>query len=344
MLFKNIEIHNVAKLYDAERGGTTWLRVPDEVFSALEHGNQARNMAKCCTGVELRFVIKSGEGVTIRMAQLDPCATGNVFHVFRGGIQGSWYDCELNCTVPGEPTDFFIKKTEDLPYLKKAAQSYCDPWDPEVVRVIFDRGAYRILDVIGDVMPPEKSMCPDKTILFYGSSITHGSNSIDMSHAWASVVGHNLGADVINLGFAGSCAMEPAMIDYIASLGKCGQWDTCVMELGINVLGWEKTKKIDRALNAIRTVALTNPDKKMFVISPFYCDNDFVGEHKAEEWREILGKIVKDENLANVKYINGLSLLDSVQYLSADKVHPNIYGVQKIADGLTAFMRGELKK
>lgn len=73
MLFKNIEIHNVAKLYDAERGGTTWLRVPDEVFSALEHGNQARNMAKCCTGVELRFVIKSGEGVTIRMAQLDPC-------------------------------------------------------------------------------------------------------------------------------------------------------------------------------------------------------------------------------------------------------------------------------
>ena len=116
------------------------------------------------------------------------------------------------------------------------------------------------------------------------------------------------------------------------------------MELGINVLGWEKTKKIDRALNAIRTVALTNPDKKIFVISPFYCDNDFVGEHKAEEWREILEKIVKDENLANVKYINGLSLLDSVQYLSADKVHPNIYGVQKIADELTAFMRGELKK
>ena len=78
--------------------------------------------------------------------------------------------------------------------------------------------------------------------------------------------------------------------------------------------------------------------------SPFYCDNDFIGEHKAEEWREILEKIVKDENLANVKYINGLSLLDSVKYLSADKVHPNIYGVQKIADGLTAFIRGELKK
>lgn len=65
---------------------------------------------------------------------------------------------------------------------------------------------------------------------------------------------------------------------------------------------------------------------------------------KLEDGAEFSKKSVKDENSANVKYINGLSLLDSVKYLSADKVHPNIYGVQKIADGLTAFMRGELKK
>ena len=80
MIFKNVEIHNVAKLYEAERGGTTWLRVPEDVYSALEHGVQARNMAKSGTGVELRFVIKSGEGATIRMAQLDPCNFSNVFH------------------------------------------------------------------------------------------------------------------------------------------------------------------------------------------------------------------------------------------------------------------------
>lgn len=344
MIFKNVEIHNVAKLYEADRGGTTWLRLPDKAYEALEHGNQARNMAKCCTGVELRFVIKSGDGVTIRMAQLDPCSTSNVFHVFRGGIQGEWSDCELNCVVPGEPTDFFIKKSDDLAYLKRVAAAYSDPWDPEVVRVIFDRGSYRILDIIGDVMPPEKSMCPDKTILFYGSSITHGSNSIDMSHAWASVVGHNLGCDVRNLGFAGSCAMEPAVVDYIAELGKNGEWDVCVMELGINVLGWEIEKKKERALNAVRTVALSNPGKKVFVISPFYCDNDFMGEHKADEWRKVLSDTVKEENLSNVTYVNGLDLLGGVEYLSADKVHPNIYGVQKIADSLTAVMKKTLAK
>ena len=344
MIFKNVEIHNVAKLYEAERGGTTWLRVPEDVYSALEHGVQARNMAKSGTGVELRFVIKSGEGATIRMAQLDPCNFRNVFHVYRGGIQGGWEDCELNCVVPGEPTDFFIKKTDYLPYLKKAAAEYGDPWDPEVIRVIIDRGAYRILDVIGDVAPPERSMCPEKTVMFYGSSITSGSNSIDASHSWPAVVGYNLACDVKNLGLSGSCAIEPAVIDYIADTGKNGGWDVCVMELGINVLGWDRQKKLERATNAVRTVALSNPDKKVFVISPFYTENDFIGEHKAAQWREVLESVVKKENLANVTYINGLSLLGSVKYLSADKVHPNIYGVQKIADSLTAIMKKEIKE
>ena len=45
----------------------------------------------------------------------------------------------------------------------------------------------------------------------------------------------------------------------------------------------------------------------------------------------------------NVTYINGLEVLNGMQYISADEVHPNIYGVQRIADVLTRKMREVLK-
>lgn len=342
MIYKNIEIHNVAALYDSPQGGVSWLRVPQSVYDSLEHGDQARNMAKCSTGVELRFVIKSGDGVIIRMSKLSPGESTNVFHVFRGGIQGSWEDCELNKYVFDEPRDYYIKKSSNAGMLKKMASVSEDPWDPEVVRVIFDRGAYRLIDVIGDVAPPEKNQCPDETVLFYGSSITHGSNSIDMSHSWASVVGHNLKRDVINLGFAGSCAMEPDMINYISTLGEKGDWNICVMELGINVVGWENDKIYKRAKNSIETVAKTNPDKKIFVISPFYCGIDFSGKDGAENWRRIIAAIAAEDEYKNVIYINGLDLLGDMSGISADEVHPNIYGVQQIADRLTGIIKAAL--
>ncbi len=339
MIYKNIEIFNVAEIYDCPGGGISWMRVPKNVYETLECGDQARNMAKNSTGVELRFVIKSGDGVVIRMAKLEPSNTTNVFHVYRGGIQGTWEDCEVDKYVFDEPKDYFIKKSDNIETLKKMAAAYSDPWDPDVVRVIFDRGAYRILDVVGDVEPPKGNQLPANSILFYGSSITHGSNSIDMSHSWASIVGRNLRCDVINKGFAGSCAMEPEMIDYISKLGKDNKWDVCVMELGINVLWWEEEKVYSRAENAVKTMALSNPEKKIFVISPFYCYDDFKGGKDAEKWRTALKKITDSLRLPNVTYINGPDLLSGPAGLSADEVHPNIYGVQSIANGLTAIIK-----
>ncbi len=56
------------------------------------------------------------------------------------------------------------------------------------------------------------------------------------------------------------------MINYIASEGEKGNWNTAIMELGINVLRWEPEKIISRVTNAVSEVAGRNPDKKIFVI------------------------------------------------------------------------------
>lgn len=339
MLYRNIEIYNIAELIDNGDGSVSWKRVPTEVANAMELP-YASGVVHNATGVELRFVIKGSEA-TIRMstAQNDPHSF-STFHVYRGGIQGGWEDHEVHRHVTGEVQDFVIKKSPNLPHLKVMAEHGGDGWDPEVVRVIFDRGHYKIYDVIGDVLPPSRLQCPQKTLLAYGSSITHGSNAIDQSHAWPALIAHNLGMDVRNLGMAGHCALEPAMAEYIAAEGERGNWDIATLELGINVLGWEEEKIINRVENMLRQVAGRNRGKPIFVISPFYhCGEEFNPNGQAELWRRLIGEIVARRNDKNVTYINGLEVLGDMTYMSADEVHPNIYGVQRIADILTEKIR-----
>ena len=334
MIYKNFEIHNAAELIHHDDGSVSWIRVPSCVYDRLA-SDQGRAMARNSTGVELRFVIK-GESATVRM-----CSCGNKhpyscsFHVFRGGIQGGWEDHELSCHVTGEVQDFIIKKSPNLKTLKKIDEKFGYGFDSEVVRIIFDRGSYKIYDVIGDVTPPTENQVPKKTLLCYGSSITHGSNSIDQSHSWVSVLAHNLGMDVRNLGMAGGCALEPAMAEYIASEGEKGNWDVATLELGINVLWWEEEMIRSRTENLIRQVAGRNPDKPVFVISPFYYCGDDNENDRAKIWRRVIEETISCLNYKNVTYISGLDVIGDASFMSADEVHPNIYGVARIADVLT---------
>lgn len=331
MIYKNAEWHNVAELITNEDGSVSWRRVPQNVYDALER-DQGRRMAGSATGVELRFVLK-GDKAVIRMCVEEG---RGLFRVYRGGIQGGWMDHEVDKLVLTKPHDFVIEKSANLPRLKVMTEKSGYDWDCEVIRVIFDRGRFKIFDIEGDIVPPAPEQCPKRTLLAYGSSITHGSNALDMSHAWVSVVAHNLNVDANNLGMAGSCALEPEMADYIASEGEKGNWDLATLELGINVLSWEEPKILDRVENIIRQVAGRNPKKPIFVISPFYhCGDDFDDNKHGDKWRRLIEQVVNKLNYPNVTYINGLDIIDNMSFISADQVHPNIYGVQQIADRIT---------
>lgn len=339
MQYKNVEIHNIGEIVPSEKG-ITWIRVPKAVFDGVETEG-GKDQLQCCTGVEIRFVIKSGDSAKLIMR----CITDEsldmvpICHVWRGGIQGGWEDHEVNKYIGRTDTELVIKKTADTEHLKRMTKAAGTQWDGEVIRVIFDRGKFELIDIIGDVQPPRPDQMPKKTLLSYGSSITHGSNAIDASHSWTSQIAHNLDYDLINLGMAGSCHMEESIADHIASEGEKGNWDVATLELGINVLDWENDLIDSRVTNIITQVAGRNPDKNIFVISPFYCDDDFTNAGKAANWRKHIKDVVDKLQYKNVTYINGTDILGEMKYISADAVHPNIYGVQQIADKLTKIIK-----
>lgn len=333
MLYKNAELHNVETIVNNADGSISWKRVPENVFNVLEAN---KNTAVNSTGVELRFKMKSDK-VVLKMATT---SGEGLFHVYRGAIQGGWEDHEVHKFVRTQPEEYEIKRSEYYNLLKTMTEQAESEWNSEVIRVIFDRGNFKIFDIIGDIEPPEKEDCPKKTLFCYGSSITHGSNAIDISHSWASLLARELDYDLKNKGMAGSCCMEPEYADFIAAEGRKGNWDALIMELGINVLNWEDEKILERASYIIKQTASLNPDKPIFVISPFYHCNESVDEKdRAKVWRKILGDIVADFGYPNVRYINGLDILDNMTLISADSVHPNIYGVAQIAEMLTKIIK-----
>jgi hypothetical protein len=232
---------------------------------------------KGSTGVELRFVIRSGDSATVTMSRTAQGRSYGLFHVYRGGVQGGNKDHEEDKITDSEPHPYVISRSQNLDRLKVIAEKSGSSFSPEVVRLIFDRGSVNIHSVEGDVVPPSPDMLPEKTLLVYGSSITHGSNSLDSSHSWASLLAHNLDTDLINLGMAGCCALEPSVADYIARLGKEDKWHIAILELGINVTSWDEEKIRTRATNLIKTVASANPEKPIVVISPFYYGADEFG-------------------------------------------------------------------
>ena len=337
MLYKNIEIHNAAEIFDAENGASSWLRVPQSVYDGLET-EQAKNMCKGSTGVELRFTMNSPEvKIKIRSLGTDNCPCR--YQVFYGGIQGGWESCSIDTYIGPKAREITIKKPKNTEMLERMNKQAGHGWDVNLVRVIFTGGVYEIYDVSGDVEPPKKSQLPEKTLLAYGSSITHGTGALATPNMWTFTLAHNLGTDLINLGMAGSCRMEPAMVEYIAKEGEAGNWDLATLELGINALDFDDKKIYERVTNTIRQIAGRNPDKKVFVISPFYSFDDFNGEGKSENWRKIMHEICSNLSFDNVMYIDGKEILGDMSFISADEVHPNVFGVHKIAYGLTDIIK-----
>ena len=339
MRYKNIDIHNIACLVENEDGGVSWLRFPKDVASEFEGGEGAYNVARYATGVELRFVIESGDSATITMRKWEDDVITHTFRVNRGGVQGGWEDADIQNIVCIQPKEFIIKRSKNIDAIRKVNPN--NAFSPEVVRVIFDRGRYKLLSVSDNVRPPRPSEVPSKTILFYGSSITHGSNALDMPHSFSSVIGRKLNYDVYNLGMAGNCRIEHKTIDYISSL----DWNVAVLELGINVLDWEEEKIAERVDYVLNNLAAKHQDKPVIMISPFYCDNDLLYDGiRSKKWRKIMEERIRKANLPNVTYVNGMNILNKSEYLTADLVHPNVDGVQKIADDLYQIITAAIRK
>ena len=332
MIFQNAELHGVTELTPAGDGSFRFHRAAAALEPSLSEGG--RDMNTAATGVEVRFVLHSGKArVTLVNERSDMPL---MLMLYYGSVMAGWQSVR-QFVEPGRHTLEIDAPSAD--FCAAVRRGWPDMlYAPEMVRLVFQVGRARIVSVEGDVTPPTPDMAPARTLLCYGSSITHGSLSILPTNSYVVRVAEALGMDYRNCGYAGNCRMEPEMADYLAQQ----PFDACTLEMGVNVLGMDPAEYERRVRYLVRRVAESHPDKPVFAIDVFYCDDDLFGRGWAARYRAILARVTSELALPNVHYVNGLRVLPDARGLSGDLVHPSVRGVETLAANLSAIMKAEM--
>lgn len=343
MIFNNAELYNISEMLPADDGrGYELYRYPKAVAAKCEKAWQA-NTHSC--GVEIRFNFADDSKET-DVAEITVSAAlegaQSFCMLYYGNVASGWQNAfkyiredKTVITVP-KPSD------ADLERMRIISELSGYPFDPSLVRLLFPVTKMRLYDINGNITPPRKEQTPGKKYLAYGSSITHGSLGILPVNTYAYRTAETLGVDLINLGVAGSACLDKAAADYIAGRND---WDFATLEMGINILGIDPEDFRNRVMYMIKTVGLAHPDKKVFCIDVFYCNDDIGGGGKAERFRQIVRECVehcKGQGMDNLVYINGIEMLTGPHGLSGDFVHPNVRGCEEIARNLSAAMKPHL--
>lgn len=323
-----IEFHNTPAP-EHSPAGAGWIlpRYPRKTYEQLE--SPGFLTAQESTGVELRFVT-AARHLRVFVSALERATEVTVFkgdfhhsgHVLAPGV----VQC-LHLTPP----DLFDRIRPEA--LRKS-------YHPDVWRVVFDRGTmvFHGIDTFGAaIRPPSANEKPALRWLAYGSSITHSSRN-----GYPHRAALRLGVDVQNKGLSGSCYIEAAAAEFIAT--GC-EWDFVTLELGVNVRGTFSPEEFEkRARHLVARCTAAKPGRPVVLITIFQnaahqlIEPDAVTA-KQEAFNRILRQLAHEYQDRNVHLIEGSDIVDDLSYLTSDLLHPNDLGHARMAENLARALQ-----
>jgi hypothetical protein len=339
MLYRNLELYNVAEVFPAEDGkGFRLSRLPESVRQAVNPAAQAA--ALHAAGCEIRLNLKPGASIRL-VLQTDSTKfaweKGGLLEVLHGCFQASWH------FIGNEPTEITVSAPATRIALSKITGKAKLPYDANLTRLVLPyRPALRLLEVDGgEWSPPEPAQVPARRLLIYGTSLTHGAWSVRPTETYAMQLARNLGMDLANLGFGGSAYYEPAMADHIAGRRD---WDALLLESHnlAGVIGPEEFRK--RFSYYLKTISAAHPDKWIFCTSLFMVSEKFHGLLASDAarlaLRRAMEETVSELALPRVRFIPIRQAFRDPAGLCADLVHPSPPGMAEIAQRLAKIIRG----
>ncbi|WOO43068.1 SGNH/GDSL hydrolase family protein [Rubellicoccus peritrichatus] len=329
---EGVEFFNTTVLEDRkESAGRLLPRVPSVVRHAMSpHG---RLVGMTSVGAEIRFV---SEAPTFNL-YLSTTGPHAQVTVYRGEYEHSNH--------PIEAGKVQVIELGTPPNLAMVAKERLDgAYDSSVWRIFVDRGViyFHGLDTFGcPTRPPEASELPKVKWLAYGSSITN---------AWGRGYPHQaareLGVQVMNKGFSGSCHIEPQLVDYLASL----DWDFATCELGVNMRGsFEPNEFKKRATYLLDKFRSARPGKPVGLITVYPNANHFLVDKEDDieasrqaAFSDTLRALAAERAGDGVFLIEGDSIMDRFACLGTDLLHPSDYGHIRMGMNLAGILREKL--
>ncbi|WP_282923794.1 SGNH/GDSL hydrolase family protein [Mediterraneibacter massiliensis] len=329
MIFDNMLFHNVKELVK-EADGYRICRMPERVRKNLDVAGQF--LGQCTPGVEIRFFMVSDQvRLYLRRGHddmmKDPNTSGKIpdglVEVYQG--DSPKIGRQSSIIITDRCTEIVINKQKQRNPLWNNRNRFADG----LIRVIvpYDWKFY-YCGVEGKVRPPEEKDMPQKRLLAYGSSITQGGNAVAPSQTYAMVLAELLEMDLINMGMAGSCRIEPAMIDYISGIPA----EAIILELGVNVLEvYSENLFEDRVRHLLISMKKSHPGIPIVCTDIFPCYLYRTMQEKRKKFSQIVRKCIEECDV-RMTYLPGEDAFYGNQYLSCDYIHPSVTGHMRIAE------------
>jgi len=332
--YQHIELHNICEIIETDgSSGFTLSRLPSDIRERINPC--AQKMARQGAGCEIRGMLPDEGSARIVFQADDSTSTPRIVSLYHGCFRSQ------SLLLRDEPTEIVVKTPPMMNFMESISRARGLPFDPRLVRIWLPAlHSARILSIEGDLSYPPPEAKPKKTLLCYGSSITQGASALAPEGAYAAQCARRLGCDLINLGFAGSAEMEPAIAEHIASRTD---WDIATLEMGINVRGWPNEKFQEVVTHFVSTIVAAHPEKFIFCIDMFthYADFKSVAP-KAEAFRKIVQEVVASTDSERVIHVDGRMLLEDPSGLLTDLLHPGDAGMQQIGENLAALIRRKI--
>jgi hypothetical protein len=187
---------------------------------------------------------------------------------------------------------------------------------------------------------PYRDIAP---ILFYGSSIVHGTAATRPGYIYPAIISRELNIDFRNIGFSGQAKGERVLGEWMASLPM----SVCVCDYDHNSPSAQHLEATHYPLYEI--IREKNPDVPYIMVTrPDYWTLPTQQESILKRRDVIMTSYLKARATGdvNVYFIDGMSFnVAPHQYeMSVDGVHPNDSGFVRMADSIGTFIRHALEK
>ncbi len=182
-------------------------------------------------------------------------------------------------------------------------------------------------------------------VVFYGTSIVQGAVASRPGMAYPAQVARALSVDALNMGFSGSCQMEPAMVNIIASIRAQAFVIDCLPNMQVGDIE-------ARTLLLVAAIRKNNPDAPIILAEHI----EYADAHQKPARQELYSKRNEALNRAvtilNTAKAGTVSLITAEAMLGAgsapsessvDGIHPSDLGMYRIAQAVGARLKAQLK-
>ncbi len=182
---------------------------------------------------------------------------------------------------------------------------------------------------------------PDKPIVYYGTSITHGACASRPGMPHPAILERRLGKPTINLGFSGNGKMELEVAALLAEIDASVYVIDCLPNITADVVA-ANTEPLVRLLRALR------PDTPIVLVEDRTYASAWIKESSRERHRDSRAALVRayDELIKggarNLYYVSGDDLLGNDDEATTDGSHPNDLGFMRQADAMEPVLREAL--